>query len=178
MNKILSLLLVSLMLTSACTYRLSNSCLPAEFRLLTVEEVDNQTSEAALAAMLRSALQERIANEPGINLARGRKKQEARICVRLKNLHNSSVARARLRDERDRDDDSDAYQTVLYRITLAAEYQLYVPAEPEKPRLSGNLSATADLPKIHDREIALRSALQQATLDLAGKIVNAVTELR
>lgn len=177
MKKLLPVLLSIILLTS-CAYHFSNACLPAELRHLAVEEVANHTPEAALAGMLRSALQERIANEPGLSLARGRKNKDARLFVRLKNLQNSSVARSLLRDERNRDEDGDAYQTVLYRITLTADYQLYSPADPSQPRLEGDLSVTADLPKVHDREVALRAALRQAAIDLAGKIVSEITETR
>lgn len=177
MKKLLPALFTVLLLNS-CAYHFSNTSLPAEARYLAVEEITNLTSEAELSGLVRNALQERIANEPGLSLAQGSKNHNASLFVRLKNINNSSVARARLRDERDRDKDADAYQTVLYRITLTANYQLYSSADPEQPCLTGDLSATADLPKMHDREVALRSALRQAAIDLAGKIVSAITETR
>lgn len=169
---------ITVLLLNSCAYQFSNATLPPESRHLAVEEITNLTSEAELSVLLRNALQERIANEPGLSLARGRKNQDARLFVRLKNIHNSSVARARLREERARDEDADAYQTVLYRITLTANYQLYSPAAPSQPCLTGDLSTTADLPKMHDREVALRAALRQAAIDLAGKIVSEITETR
>ncbi len=176
--KRLILTFLSTLFLSSCAYHFSNASLPSELRHLAVEEIVNLTAEASLSGLLRSALQERIANEPGLTLAKGRKQKDAKIIVRLDNLHNSSVARARLRDARERDNAGDAYQTVLYRITLTANYQLYVPTTPDTPHLTGKVTTAADLPKIHDREVALRVALRQAAIDLASKIIAEVTETR
>jgi hypothetical protein len=40
------------------------------------------------------------------------------------------------------------------------------------------LTGQADLPKLHDREVALRSALRQLAIDLAAGLVVELSETR
>lgn len=96
----------------------------------------------------------------------------------MKNLDNRSLARTKLRETDYRDYDGDAYQTVLYRISVKVEYEVYGSALQEKPLRSGSLTGQADLPKLHDREIALRTALRQLAIDLATQLVAELSETR
>ncbi len=138
---------------------------------IAVASVDNETTEGALAATMRQKLQEHFANQPGVSCDNRAEKSDYVLKVRLLSISNAGIARSELRDKRVREDDANAYQTVLYRIELKAAYELFFSADLEKPVLSREVVGSADLPRMHDRDIPLQAACRQAADDAARKIV-------
>ncbi len=171
-------LLVLLSLLSSCAYHLGNPALDPEMKTLAIAEVLNQTPESSLTALFKNALSERIANEPGLRLAAVDSGEAAQLKLLIKNLDNRSLARAKLREEENVDYEGDAYQTVLYRISAKVIYKVYSPATPGKLLRSGEVTGKADLPKLHDREVAQRAALRQLAIDLAADLVVELSETR
>ena len=169
-------LLVLLSLLCSCAYHLGNPALHPEMKTLSIAEVLNQTPESSLTALFKNALAERIANEPGLRLASAASAEAAQLKLLIKALDNRSLARAKLRDDEDIDYEGDAYQTVLYRINAKVAYELYSPMSPGKLLRKGEVTGQADLPKLHDREVALRAALRQLAIDLARDLVVELSE--
>lgn len=176
--KIIFPFLVLLLLLNSCIYHAGNPLRDAELQKLTISEITNLTAESSLTPLFKNALLERIANEPGLQLATGSSDQAGELRLTIRNLDNRSLARAKLREEEDVDYDGDAYQTVLYRIRVNVEYEVHSLSSPGKVLCSGRVSGQADLAKLHDREIALRTALRQLAMDLAAALVSELTETR
>lgn len=171
-------LFVLLSLLSSCAYHLGNPQLDPAMKTLAIAEVLNQTPESSLTALFKNALAERIANEPGLRLASINSDDAAQLKLRIKTLDNRSMARTKLREEEHVDYEGDAYQTVLYRISVKVAYEVYSAATPGKLLRSGEVAGQADLPKLHDREVALRSALRQLAIDLAADLVVELSETK
>ena len=95
-------------------------------------------------------------------------KSEAKITIR--GLDQNRAARSRLRGKKDRDDSGDAYQTVLYRVTITVDW------EAKAANRKGTVTGVADMPLMPDREIAFATALQNAARDAAKKLTIALTE--
>lgn len=138
---------------------------------IAVASVANDTTEGALAATMRQKLQEHFANQPGVSCDNQTAKSDYVLKVRLLSISNSGIARSEIRDKRAREDDANAYQTVLYRIELKTAYELFLSTDLEKPVLSREVIGSADLPRMHDRDIPLQAACRQAADDAARKIV-------
>lgn len=138
---------------------------------IAIAGIENETTEGALAVTMRQKLQEHFANQPGTSCDNRDGKSDYVLKVRLLPIRNAGVARSELRDKRAREDDANAYQTVLYRIELKAAYELFFSSDPEKPVLSREVVGTADLPRMHDRDIPFQAACRQAADDAARKIV-------
>lgn len=133
-----------------------------------VEDVLNKTEEPELGGMLHSAVAELLGTAP---TARSRK--ECGLALEVLSLENRGWARAEIRDKRVRDDDSDAYQTVLYRIRIKVRYSV----KDHSGKLhQGIVEGLGNLPKMHDRNIPLQYALKLAADDAAKKIVDAISD--
>ncbi|MFA6929179.1 MAG: LPS assembly lipoprotein LptE [Lentisphaeria bacterium] len=170
--------IVLIFFLNSCVYHLGNPAMHPELKNLAISEIDNLTSESALTALFKNALSERIANEPGLHLASPDSATAANLKLTMKNLDNRSLARSKLREKDYRDYDGDAYQAVLYRISIKVEYEVYSSTVQGKLLRSGEVTGQADLPKLHDREIALRTALRQLAIDLAAELVAELSETR
>lgn len=138
---------------------------------IAIDSVRNDTNEGALAATMRQKLQEHLSNQPGFANCSQTDKSDFFVKVRLVDIRNLGVARSEVRDKKAREDDGNAYQTVLYRIELKTTYELYRSNAPDKPILSRDITGMADLPRMHDRNIPLQAACRQAADDAARKIV-------
>jgi len=167
-----------LLLASGCASYHFGTTLPKEQRWIAVETVENLTTEPILATLTRDALIERFSQMPGITIAAVDGGDAGlRVKVKLVTLAQDGLARAHIREEDDRKDDGDAYQTVLYRLTLSAEWEA-TPAVGDgvTPPRTGKAVGTADMPLMADKETALRTAIRQAALDLARNIAAEVAD--
>ena len=133
-----------------------------------VAEIENRTEEAGLTAMLRQCLAEQFGTRPG----NSSKAPHYILSAKIEKITNRSMARAEIREKKSRDDDSDAYQTVLYGLELTVRYQLDK-GEGEASgngSIAGTVIGKASLPRMHDRNVALQDALKQAAFDVAKQI--------
>lgn len=161
---------------SSCAYHYRNNLSSFETDSISIYDIQNLTSEASLTALLKNALGERISQSPGLKLAKVNDENSDRLVLTLKKLDNRTVARARLREKKSRDYEGDAYQSVLYRINASLSYELYQPSNKSKAFRKGTVKGQADLPRIHDREVALKTALKQLAIDLSENLLNELSE--
>lgn len=132
-------------------------------------ELENLTTEAMVGRQLAGALRERFATDPATTL-HSQHGQPFLVTATITKLDNLAIARAEIRDNLSRDDDSKAYQTVLFRVALYAELT-FTRQGDEKPTLKRSYVGYGDLPQMHDREIPLRHACQQAANSIASQAV-------
>lgn len=158
---------------SCTTYRFGTQ-LPESQRDIAISAVENLTSEDALSVLVKDALRERVQGVPGIKLA-SEENAGLVITLKLSQLDQSKAARARTRDSRASHDDSDSYQTVLYRMSIRCDY-VATPADAAAAVRTGFVEATADVPLMQDIAIAQAAALKELARDAAAKVLSAITE--
>ena len=164
------LLAAAALLLAACTTYRWGTDFPRGQRTIALEPVVNLSQEEALSTLLRDTLAERIAQTPGLRLAPPMGEPELRLAVKVLPLDQGKAARARTRKSIASHDDSDSYQTVLYRLTMSCEYTA-TPADPALPPRSGKVEVTADVPLLQDLALAQRAALPQLARDAAAQIL-------
>ena len=169
MKSILSLAIVLALLMCSC-YHLGTVG-PA--KSVHIAEIENRTEEATLAATLRSSLAEQLGS--GVGTTPSYRECGYHLHAKITKITNRSMARAEIREKKSRDDDSDAYQTVLYGLEITVQYELEPTTEKLKP-LTGTVIGRASLPRMHDRNVALQNALKQASLDAARQIAAIVRD--
>ncbi len=175
--KALCFLLAAALLAGGCASYHFGTALPPGQRCIFVQPVVNKTAEAILGTQVRHALQERLAETPGLRLAAVDGADAGlKVEVTLVELDQRNLARARTRDRKSRHHDGDAYQPVLYRLTLKARWRAVPVDGGESQVRTGEVVATADMPLTADKETAQRSALRQAAMDLAAHIVDAIAD--
>ncbi len=162
---------LALMLTlAACTTYHVGTPLPKELRNISLGKVENLSQEDALAPLLRDRLAERILQTPGLRLASG---QDATLdlSVKVLSLNQSKAARALMRGRKASHDDSDRYQTVLYRLEMECEY-LGVPRDSTQPPRKGRVRVFADVPLLQDLALSQQKALQELARAAAREILS------
>lgn len=140
-------------------------------------EVSNKTREPTVTREVTAALKEHFDTSTGMTL-KSRNAEAYDIRVVVDSLENRSIARSKLRDKISRDAKSDAYQTVLFRITLTAHVTVTPTQAEAAPVIDRVYTAYADLPKMHDRELPLQHAIEQAGNSLAEQIVNDIAMIK
>ena len=138
-----------------------------------VAEVENRTEEPTLAATLRQCLNEQLGT--GVGTTPSCKPCSYALHAKITKITNRSMARAEIREKKSRDDDSDAYQTVLYALEVTVQYELE-PKQQELRPLAGTVVGRASLPRMHDRNVALQDALKQASLDISRQLAAIVRD--
>lgn len=157
-----------------CQYRWGSVAHP-QIRSLAVGTFSNDTRESSAAAALRGSLAEAISTEPGISLAQP-DVADAIVEGRVVKLNQRQLARAKVRDERDSKDDSDAYQTVLYRLDVTVEYQVRIPGHTKPFIEVRQVVGQADMGNWPDPQVFRANALGRALGDAATQIVAGITE--
>ena len=153
-----------------CTHWHAGSTLPNDQRKVYLAAIDNRTSEHRLTAWFKSALVHELTQVPGIRVTAEESHAGLVIKTTIRGLDQNRAARSRLRGKKDRDDSGDAYQTVLYRVTITVDW------EAKAANRKGTVTGVADMPLMPDREIAFATALQNAARDAAKKLTIALTE--
>ena len=165
---IFQIALLSLALLSASCYHFGGGS--HMLRHVYVDKIHNGTAEPLLGGMIHSAVNEQLGTRAYPKYV---PKMDLPLDLDIIAMENSSLARAEVRDKKTRDDDSDAYQTVLYRITVKVGYTLKTPSGKV---LKGEVTGIGDLPKMHDRNVPLQYALKLAASDAARKIVDRIAD--
>lgn len=163
---------LTLVLTS-CQYRWGSPFPHGE--KIAVDTITNLTRESSLTPALNAAFTDALVTKPGLQLTPV-DNADYLLRVTLKALEQSRLANTYQRDKKDTDNDYSGYQSVLFRITLTSEYQLFRADNLVTPVKSGSVTAFADLPKMQDMEIGLKPALKQAAADTARRILDAVMD--
>jgi len=158
--------LSALCLCTSCQYHAGH---PGGNCTVCLESVSNQTDEPALGAQFRQAFQEALFRHAGVTM-RDDDNADVSVSLRLTKVDSRSLARAELRGKRDREDDSNAYQTVLHRLTVDSDVVI-IRNSDGKEIFRGKVRGTGDMPRQADRNTALQPAIQQAANDIALQIV-------
>ncbi len=167
-SPLLLFLAAALLLASCTTYRWGTD-FPEGQRIIALEEITNLSQEDALDPLLRDALAERITQTPGLRLAAGQE-PELRLTVKILPLDQEKAARAKTRTRIASHDDSDSYQTVLYRLNMTCQYTV-TPADSSLPARSGTVDVSADVPLLQDLALAQKGALPQLARTAAREIL-------
>lgn len=138
--------------------------------------INNTTTEPLVGPMMRSSVRELFCTDPATTLQDKDGKAAYDIAIKVKEIKNISLARAKVRDRKSRDDEEDAYQTVLFRITLVADVTITKKGD-KKPILQRTYHGHGDLPQMHDRQVTLKNACKQATNHLARQFVDDLTTI-
>jgi hypothetical protein len=158
--------LSALCLCTSCQYHAGR---PGGNCTVCLESVSNQTDEPTLGSQFRQAFQEALFRHAGVTL-RDADDADVSVSLRLTRADSHSLARAELRGKRDREDDSNAYQAVLHRLTVDGE-AIIIRNSDGKEIFRGKVRGTGDMPRQADRNTALQPAIQQAANDIALQIV-------
>lgn len=161
------------LLLASCQYRWGSPFPHGE--TIALDGVVNQTREASLTPALTGALNDALLTSPGLKLT-GADDADYLLRVTLKAIEQSRLASTYQRDKKDTNNDYSGYQSVLFRITLTSEYQLFRADNLVTPVKSGSVTALADLPRMQDMEIGMKPALKQAAQDTARRILDEVTD--
>ena len=155
------------LLLSSC-YHLG---VPGGSKNVQIGDIINRSSEPSLGGLLSKSLAEELNVRPALKDSNAPKYT---VDVKIVGIGNSSQARTEVRIKDARDKDSDAYQTVLHKLTVKVEYS--VNDEDGKTLLKGKVTGQTSVPLMHDREVALRTARQQAVMDAAKQIADALAD--
>ena len=169
------LLILALVCLAGCAHWHTGSTLPPEQRKVHLAAMDNRTSEHRLTPWLKSAITQELSQVPGVRTVADKQGAGLILTTTIRGLDQNRAARSRIRGKKDRDDSSDAYQTVLYHVTITVDWEAKPTASDAKTR-KGTITGEADMPLMPDREIAFATALQSAARDAAAKLAAALTE--
>ena len=144
---------------------------PGGSKNVQIGDIINRTSEPSLGGLMSQCLANEICSRPSLKAANAAR---FTVDVRIVGMGNSSQARSEVRIKKARDKNSDAYQTVLHRLTVKVEYSVI--DESGKALFKSKVTGQASVPLMHDREVALRTARRQAVLDAARQIADALAD--
>jgi hypothetical protein len=163
-----------LVAVTGCQYKWGPVTHP-QIRSLAVGTFTNDTRESTASATLRGRIAEAVSTEPGLTLAQP-DVADAIIEGRVIKVTQRQVARAKTRQDRDTEHDSDAYQTVLYRMSVSVEYHVRVPGRTAPFIETRQVTGEADMGQWPDQQVYRANALGLALADAAAQIVASVTE--
>lgn len=173
MKTILPILALAFLLASCASYHFGTA-LPENRRDIVIADIQNLTQEDALTPLLRDKLGEQVMNTPGAKLT-SEENATLAISVKITTLDQTRAARARTRDAGAQHDDSDSYQTVLYRLSMTCEYKAETTRENLIPR-TGKVTVSADVPLMQDIAVSQQTALKQLARNAAATIIAEITE--
>ena len=160
--------------TAGCQYHWGPVAHP-QIRSLAVGTFANASRESTATATLRGRLAEAVSKEPGLTLAEP-SAADAILEGRVLKVSRRQLARAKVREEGDSVDESDVYQTVLYRLEVEVEYSVRLPGKTKPFIETRQVIGQTQLGNWPDQQIVQANALRAALGDAANQIVAAVTE--
>ena len=160
---------------SGCRHYQWGTLMHPQVGSLAVGTFANKTMDASCAALLRGRLAEAVSREPGVVLLPP-DQADAIIEGTIVSVRQRRLARAEVRHERERENDSDAYQSVLYRLEITLEYRVRI-ADSEKMLIEKRkVVGTTDLGRWPDQQVMRSDALGRALGDAAERMVASITE--
>jgi hypothetical protein len=140
-----------------------------------VGTIANETKEPSFTAILRGQLAEQFMRDGSITVA-DMDRADAVVEGEIVKFRTRKLARAEVRDNRARDEDKDAYQTVIYRAEVVVRYRLRVPGYETPLLADAEVTGKADFSRFPDMIVPRQAAFRQALNDAALQIASAVTE--
>ena len=165
---------LGLLLSSGCQYHVGSVMHP-QVSSIAVGVIANDTGEPSFSSILRGQLSEQFMRDGSLRLT-DVGKADAVVEGEIVKYRTRKLARSEVREDRARDEDSDAYQTVIYRAEVFVTYRVRVPGY-ETPLLKDvRVTGTADFSRFPDMIIPRQAAFRQALNDAALQICSSVTE--
>jgi hypothetical protein len=146
-----------------------------QIRSLAVGTFANATRDSSATVILRGRIAEKISTEPGLSLA-PIETADAIVEGRIVKVSQRQIARAELRQPPDRENDSDAYQTAIYRLDVTVQYLVRIPGYDRPFVERREVLGQADMGRWPDQQVYRANALALALADAATQIVASVTE--
>ncbi len=164
-----------LLFSAGCAGYHAGSLMHPQIHSVAVDPIRNTLEEPRLGVLFRERLLAGLMNDGSVRLAR-KGKADAVISGRIVRVAFGQVARSKTRAKDARVHDWNAYQTTVYRATVAVALTVTVPGRRRPLIPEQTIVGQADFPVLSDLRIARRDALRQALADAARKAVAAVTE--
>lgn len=167
---------IAAMLITSCAYHMG-SPLASKYDSIALDDIANVSKEATLTYLMKNAMTDRMLQEPGLAVDSA---ERADLLLNLKVTwcESNGVSTARKRDEHQIDTKKQStFTTVLFRMSVAVEYEVCDRANPGKSLLKGSVIGEGYMPLMHDREVTVEPALRAASLDAANKIMTAICEI-
>jgi hypothetical protein len=167
-------LAVGTLAVSGCAYRLGSLMHP-QIETVAIDTVANLTDQPQLTAQFKDRLAMQFLQDGSVRISTP---DQADAVVRgcVVSVSTERLASAERRDDDERDADSEAYQTTVYRTTVVVEYELRQPGRASPVIPLTPVRGSADFAGLPDLEIARQAALAQAVNDAAKAVVTGITE--
>ena len=170
-----SLLTLCLTGTFGCRCYHSGSIMHPQIKTLAVGKFENRTYEPRLSALLRQKLAENFMTDGSIRVA---SMDNADVILHgiILTYQVSEIAAAKMRDENERERDSDAYQSAIFRVGVEVEFEVVIPGRERPVIAMRKVRGTADFSRLPDLNLARQQGFKQALNEAALEMVTAVTE--
>jgi hypothetical protein len=159
---------------TGCHYQVGSIMHP-QVHSIAVGTIANDTAEPELTALLRGQLAETFMRDGSMTVT-DTKRADAVVESEIVKCRTRKLARAKVRDDRERDEDKDAWQTVIYRAEVVVKYRVRVPGYKTPLLAEAEVIGKADFSRFPDVTIPRRAAFRQAVHDAAVQIAAGVTE--
>lgn len=159
---------------SGCQYEVGSLMHP-QVRSVAVGTVANATAEPTFTAILKGQLAEEFMRDGSLTLTDGQK-ADAIVESEIVKCRTRKLARAKVRGDRERDQDKDAWQTVVYRAEVVVRYRVRVPGYKKPLLAEAEVTGTGDFSRFPDVTIPRQAAFKEALRDAAQQIASGVTE--
>jgi hypothetical protein len=159
---------------TGCQYQVGSVMHP-QVHSVAVGTISNATAEPTFTAILRGKLAEEFMRDGSLTVTDS-KRADAIVDGEIVKCRTRKLARAKVRDERERADDKDAWQTVVYRAEVVVKYRVRVPGYKNPLLAESEVTGHADFSRFPDVSIPRQTAFRQALRDAALQITANVTE--
>lgn len=167
--------LIAAGITAGCSSYRMGSVMHPGIETIAVGPIINKTDDPLLAAELRRNLTRGFMHDGSLTVVSVEKADAVLGCTLLETT-NRRLADVRKRGEDERDRDREAYQTALYRVEVAAQWEMTVPGRTDPLLVVTESRAGSDYSPLPDLSIARAKGHRLAVAELARRIVSAVTE--
>ena len=165
---------VPVVLAGCAGYHMGSLMHP-QIRTVAVGSFENTLDEPRLGARFRDMLIAALMTDGSVRVTTP-DKADAVIDGRVLSYKYGRAARAKVRSEKDRASDRDAYQTTVYRAKVVVSWNLRVPGHAAPLRENQRVVGTAEFPRMPDMRQAHLTGLEAALRDAAIKTAASITE--
>ncbi len=164
-----------LSLTSCKSYHWGSVAHP-QLQKIAVGSFANDTDEPGLEAVLRQGLAEALMLDGSIQVVEAAA-ADVVLRGRILSYESSPLAAAQARASRHTASDGRTYQTSVYGLEVAVQYELIIPNKSSLPVLApARIKGRAEYAGLPDLQLSKRQGLQRALNEVAGKVAAAVVE--
>ena len=172
--RIFTLLLITTILSGCSTYHWGSLMHP-QIKTIAIAPTINLTKKAGRDIKFRNALAQRLMSEGSLTL-KNRKNADAILKTKIVSLVSKALASSKTRDETNREEDRDAYQTSIYQVEVIVEYEVTITGETTTVLPKKQIKGVANFSKTPDMIITSEAATRKALNDAAEKIIIDIVE--